>query len=187
MKKTKLFTLIPLTLSILVLVSACSKQEEPQTPSGETPIAEKQVIPHKTDNASAEPAKNSEVVPMEKAVTGTTETLIEEPTSKALQNEQSTSLTTANTHKEQLALAQKSGCLACHAIDKKVVGPAWRDVSTRYKDEPDAKARLMAKVSKGGRGNWTEVVGTAAMPPYSPRVSDENIALLVEFILSLEQ
>lgn len=93
----------------------------------------------------------------------------------------------AGDHEEQLALARKSGCLACHAVDKKLVGPAWRDVSKRYKDDPEAKSKLITKVSKGGRGNWTEVVGTAAMPPYSPRVSDDNIAKLVEFVLSLEK
>ena len=93
----------------------------------------------------------------------------------------------AGDHTDQLALARKSGCLACHGVDKKLVGPAWRDVSKRYKDDPDAKTKLITKVSKGGRGNWTEVVGTAAMPPYSPRVSDDNIAKLVEFVLSLEK
>ena len=85
---------------------------------------------------------------------------------------------------EGLALAGKSGCLACHKIETKLVGPAWRDVSKRYKGDPDAKARLIAKVKAGGKGNWTEVTGGVAMPPYSPRVSDENIEKLVTFVLS---
>jgi len=87
--------------------------------------------------------------------------------------------------KEMLALAQKSGCLACHNVDKKIVGPAWRDVSKRYKGVAQTKARLIEKISKGGRGNWTDVVGNAAMPPYFPRVSKENIEKLVDFVLSL--
>ena len=84
---------------------------------------------------------------------------------------------------EGLALANKSGCLVCHKIETKLVGPAWRDVSKRYKEDPGAKARLIAKVKVGGKGNWTEVTGGIAMPPYSPRVSDENIEKLVTFVL----
>jgi len=85
---------------------------------------------------------------------------------------------------EGLALANKSGCLVCHKIETKLVGPAWRDVSKRYKGELDAKARLIAKVKAGGKGNWTEITGGITMPPNSPRVSDENIEKLVTFILS---
>jgi cytochrome c len=86
-----------------------------------------------------------------------------------------------------LALAQQSGCLACHSIEKKVVGPAWQDVSARYKGNGEARDKLIAKVKAGGKGNWTEVTGGVPMPPYSPRVSDENIASLVDFVLSLAQ
>ncbi len=84
-----------------------------------------------------------------------------------------------------LALAKKSGCLACHGVDKKIVGPAWKDVAAKYKGDAGAKDRLIAKVKKGGKGNWTKVTGGAPMPPYSPRVSDENIGKLVDFILAL--
>jgi cytochrome c len=84
-----------------------------------------------------------------------------------------------------LDLAKKSGCLACHSVDKKIVGPAWKDVGAKYKGDAGAKAELIAKVKKGGKGNWTQVTGGAPMPPYSPRVSDENIEKLVTFVLSL--
>jgi cytochrome c len=80
-----------------------------------------------------------------------------------------------------LALAKKSGCLACHSVEKKIVGPAWRDVGKKYKGDAAAKDRLVAKVKAGGKGVW----GAAPMPPYSPRVSDENIEKLVTFVLSL--
>jgi len=87
-----------------------------------------------------------------------------------------------------LALAKKSGCLACHSIEKKVVGPAWMDVSKKYKgDDGTEKARLIAKVKSGGKGNWTEVTGGVPMPPYSPRVSDADIETLVGFVLSLAE
>jgi cytochrome c len=84
-----------------------------------------------------------------------------------------------------LELAKKSGCLACHSVDKKIVGPAWADVGKKYKGDASAKAALIAKVKKGGKGNWTAVTGGVPMPPYSPRVSDENIEKLVSFVLSL--
>jgi len=84
-----------------------------------------------------------------------------------------------------LALAKKSGCLACHSVDKKIVGPAWKDVAAKYKGDAGAKDRMIAKVKKGGKGNWAKVTGGAPMPPYSPRVSDENIGKLVDFILAL--
>jgi cytochrome c551/c552 len=85
---------------------------------------------------------------------------------------------------EGLALANKSGCLVCHKIETKLIGPAWRDVSKRYNGDTGAKARLIAKVKMGGKGNWTDVTGGIAMPPYSPQVSDENIEKLVTFVLS---
>ncbi|MFC1749204.1 c-type cytochrome [Pseudomonadota bacterium] len=84
-----------------------------------------------------------------------------------------------------IELAKKSGCLACHSIDKKIVGPAWNDVSERYKGDGAARATLISKVKSGGKGNWTAVTGGIPMPPYSPRVSDENIEKLVDFILTL--
>lgn len=86
---------------------------------------------------------------------------------------------------EGLDLAKKSGCLACHSVEKKVVGPAWKDVSAKYKGDAGAKAALIKKVKTGGKGNWTKVTGGAPMPPYSPRVSDENIEKLVTFVLGL--
>lgn len=87
---------------------------------------------------------------------------------------------------DELELAKRSGCLACHSIEKKIVGPAWQDVSKRYKGQ-DVKARLIKKVKTGGKGNWTEVTKGVPMPPYSPRVTDENIEKLVNFVLALEK
>jgi len=80
-----------------------------------------------------------------------------------------------------LDLAKKSGCLACHGIEKKIVGPAWKDVAAKYKGDAGARDLLIGKVKKGGKGTW----GPAPMPPYSPRVSDANIEKLVDFIIGL--
>ncbi|HHH36666.1 MAG TPA: c-type cytochrome [Gammaproteobacteria bacterium] len=92
---------------------------------------------------------------------------------------------TALADEDALALAKKSGCLACHSVEKKVVGPAWKDVAARYKGDAGARDRLIKKVHTGGKGNWTEVTGGVPMPPYSPRVSDADIEKLVDFVLSL--
>ncbi len=86
---------------------------------------------------------------------------------------------------DELALAKKSGCMACHSIEKKVVGPAWKDVAAKYKGDAGARDALIAKVKKGGKGAWTDVTGGVPMPPYSPRVADADIEKLVDFILHL--
>lgn len=84
-----------------------------------------------------------------------------------------------------LELAKRSGCLACHSVTAKVVGPAWQDVSQHYQGDEGAREQLIAKVKTGGKGNWTKVTGGVPMPPYSPRVSDEDIETLVDFVLGL--
>ena len=84
-----------------------------------------------------------------------------------------------------LGLAQKSGCLACHKIERKLVGPGWSDVAQRYRNDPHAHSKLFEKVSRGGGGNWTEVTEGRQMPPYGERVAPEDIATLVDFVLSL--
>lgn len=83
---------------------------------------------------------------------------------------------------DALQLAKKSGCLTCHAIDKKVVGPAWKDVAAKYRGDAGAPSRLSSKVAKGGSGVW----GSMAMPANSPRVADADIHSLVRFILLLK-
>lgn len=79
-------------------------------------------------------------------------------------------------------LATKSGCFTCHAVEKKVVGPAWRDVAAKYRNDASAEAMLVTKVSKGGKGTW----GSMAMPANAPRVSDDDIKALVKFVLNLK-
>lgn len=77
-------------------------------------------------------------------------------------------------------VAKKNNCIACHAIDKKVIGPAWAEVAKKYKGDAGAAARLSAKIAKGGSGVW----GTTPMPP-NPKVSDADMKELVGFVLKL--
>jgi len=80
------------------------------------------------------------------------------------------------------AIAKKNNCTACHAIDKKVVGPAWMDVSKKYKGDATAEAKLITKVSKGGSGVW----GSMPMPANDPAGTKQaDIKELVQFILGL--
>lgn len=77
------------------------------------------------------------------------------------------------------ALAKKYNCLACHQVDKKVVGPAYKDIAKKYK-AADA-ASLVAKVKKGGSGVW----GPVPMPP-NPTVPDADLKKLVDWILGMK-
>jgi cytochrome c len=77
------------------------------------------------------------------------------------------------------ALAKKYNCLACHAVDKKVIGPAYKDVAAKYKGDAGAEAKLISKVKNGGSGTW----GQIPMPPNSS-VPDADIKTLVKWVLS---
>ena len=77
-------------------------------------------------------------------------------------------------------LMKKSNCHACHAVDKKVIGPSYKDVAAKYKKDKNAEAVLADKVKKGGQGVW----GNVPMPP-NPQISDTDIKTLVRWVLSL--
>lgn len=76
------------------------------------------------------------------------------------------------------ALAKKHNCLACHTVDKKSVGPTYKDIAKKYKGQADAVAKLSEKVKKGGSGVW----GPVPMAP-NPAVPDADIQKLVEWVL----
>ncbi len=78
-------------------------------------------------------------------------------------------------------LAEKKNCMSCHAIDRKVIGPAYRDIAARYAQQPDAVDRLAMKVITGGTGVW----GTAVMSA-NPQVNEAEAKQLVRWILSLK-
>lgn len=80
------------------------------------------------------------------------------------------------------ALLKKYGCVACHANDKKVIGPAYNEVSTKYKGDAGAPAKLAAKVKAGGTGVW----GQIPMPPNSG-VSDADMKTMITYIMALKK
>ena len=78
------------------------------------------------------------------------------------------------------ALAKKYNCLACHQLDKKAVGPAYKDIAKKYKGQAGMDVKLAEKVKKGGQGVW----GPVPMPP-NAAVPDADIKKLVDWILKM--
>ena len=90
-----------------------------------------------------------------------------------------TTLAFVGTAQANEELAKKSGCIACHKVDGKLVGPAYKDVAAKYKGDKKAEAMLIDKVKKGGMGVW----GPIPMPP-NAAVKDEDIKTLVKWVLA---
>ena len=76
-------------------------------------------------------------------------------------------------------LAQKKSCLACHAADKKLVGPSYKDVAAKYAGQKDAVAKLAEKIQKGGVGVWGQVP-----MPANPQVNADEAKQLATWVLS---
>ncbi|MDG5974587.1 cytochrome c, class I [Hydrogenophaga taeniospiralis CCUG 15921] len=77
------------------------------------------------------------------------------------------------------ALASKSACLACHAADKKIVGPAYKDVAAKYKGQSDAPDKVAARIKSGGSGLY----GPVPMPPQAA-LKDDELKLLAAWVLA---
>jgi len=77
-----------------------------------------------------------------------------------------------------LALAKSKNCMSCHQEDKKLVGPAYKDVAAKYKGDANAPATLAAKVRAGGKGVW----GPIPMPPNN--ITEDDAKKLVAWVLS---
>ena len=75
-------------------------------------------------------------------------------------------------------LAKKNSCLACHAVDKKLVGPAYQDVAKKYAGQADAEATLAKSIKAGGSGKW----GPVPMPPQA-QLSDADAKTLAAWVL----
>ena len=78
-----------------------------------------------------------------------------------------------------LALATSKNCMACHAVDKKLVGPAYKDVATKYAGQKDAVDKLAAKIIKGGSGVW----GPVPMPA-NAQVNEADAKKLATWVLT---
>jgi len=79
------------------------------------------------------------------------------------------------------ALAKTSGCFACHTVDKKLVGPSYKDIAAKYRGKKGAEADLFKKVKAGGKGAWGEI----PMPP-NAHVKDADIKAIVQWVMSIK-
>ena len=86
------------------------------------------------------------------------------------------------TDEKALELIASNGCMACHAIDSKVVGPSYQDVAEKYAGTPNIVDTLIHKIQKGGMGNW----GNIPMTPH-PDLSDADATVMVNYILALKK
>ena len=80
------------------------------------------------------------------------------------------------------ALLRKSGCFACHTVEKKLVGPALKDIAAKYAGQPGIVDKLAKKVRAGGSGTW----GTIAMAPAPATVSDADLKAAIAYVLTLK-
>jgi len=81
----------------------------------------------------------------------------------------------------QLELAKQKNCLACHTVDKKLVGPAYKDIAAKYANDKDAAPKLAKKVREGGVGVWGQIP-----MPANPQVNEAESLQLVKWVLSLK-
>jgi cytochrome c len=92
-----------------------------------------------------------------------------------------TGLAVAHTALASSDLAKEKNCMACHAVNNKVVGPGFKDVAKRYAGQKDAEDKLVQKVLKGGAGAW----GVVPMPA-NAQITEAEARTLVRWILSLK-
>ncbi len=78
-------------------------------------------------------------------------------------------------------LAQKKNCMACHAVDKKLIGPGYKEVAAKYAGQKDAADKLAQKIVKGGSGAWGQVP-----MPANPQVNDAEAKQLAAWVLSVK-
>jgi cytochrome c len=77
-------------------------------------------------------------------------------------------------------LAKQKNCLACHATDKKLVGPSYKDVAAKYKSDKNAAATLAKKIREGGVGVWGQIP-----MPANPQVNEQEAQTLAKWVLSM--
>lgn len=90
-------------------------------------------------------------------------------------------LALASTAQANEKLAQANGCTACHTMDKKVIGPSFKDIAAKYRANKGAEAELAKKVKAGGKGVWGDIP-----MPANAHVKDEDIKTIVHWILSIK-
>jgi len=170
----------------LLSLAACQSAPEQTAQAEEKPAAEKtaapaEAVPAAEPTPAAEPAK-SVSVPVKVEVSQPAPQPMPAPAPKVAKPKAAVR-TAAISQEEAMALARKGNCLTCHKIEKKVVGPAWKDVAAKYRGKPDAAATIAANIKKGGSFGWK----FGKMPPRGgSKLSDADVAKLAGFIAGLK-
>ncbi len=154
-------------VSLFVLLYGC----QPGAPAPKTAAPAPAAAPAPMEPASSAPAAQMSAAPAAKA----------ESAPAAAEGKPEAKPGPELSEAEGMQLAKSKNCLACHALDKKMVGPSFRDVAAKYRGDATAEAKLAEKIAKGGSGVW----GTTVMPP-SPQVSEPDRKALARFVLSLK-
>ena len=76
-------------------------------------------------------------------------------------------------------IANQNACMGCHAVDRKLVGPAYQDVAAKYKGDAGAQAKLIKKVREGGMGNWGQIP-----MPANPKIADADLKTVIDWVLA---
>jgi cytochrome c len=88
-------------------------------------------------------------------------------------------------HEDAKKTAENLGCLMCHQVDKKVIGPAYQDVAKKYKDDKKAADKLYEKVAAGGKGAWGDMPMPAQNPDHD-KTKEKEIKSVIHWVLSLK-
>jgi len=163
--------------ALAVLLAACGKEEQPAPAAP----AEQAAPAAPAAEAPAEPAAEAPAVEAPAAEPAVPAEGAPAPSSEAPATAPTQGQSGVLDMEAGKALAKSSGCFACHQVETKRVGPAWTDVSKKYKGDAGARDNLIKWIKAGGSGRWQMGV----MPPYSPRVPDADIEKLTDFILAL--
>lgn len=151
--------------SILIALCGCQPSTTDQAPNNKVSR-----IPHESSAST-----KLSVTPTSALSTNTTDTSID--TNHTSKDTRKITLSSA----DGLALAKKNNCLTCHSIDKKIVGPAWKDVAAKYRGDVTAEDILTRKIAQGSSGVW----GSMPMPA-NPHINEANRRNLARFVLNLK-
>ena len=161
----------------LIMLYGCQPEMPAQPPV--TPAPAEQVM----QPAASETAAEEEM--LQPTVAETPAQAVEAPAAEtdsapvAAETEPEAPPAPAVSEADAMQLAKKNNCFACHTIDKKMVGPSFRDIAAKYRSDPGAEALLMDRIAKGGSGVW----GVMVMPP-NPKTSEADRRILAKFVLS---
>lgn len=169
--------------AVLLILTACGESTEQAAAPAPAPAPAPEVAPAPMPAEPAPPpaAEDKPVVPAPEAMTAAP--AAPAPAAKVEAPAAPAAKSGPLTQDEALALAGKGNCLACHKIDAKVVGPAWKDVGAKYKGDANGAAKIAANIKKGGSFGWK----LGMMPARGgSQLSDADVDSLAKFIAGLK-